>query len=174
MMSANKETWSTKENNDFLDLILKLNARCCLQECPVMSRTGKAKFSGLLQKNDSQGTAFFVKHPFRIEDLKVPHRVEMRKRFTVVGTALLSKIDYENFIADLCVDRPFIEENKELCRVDKDGVWHCLLVQRRGRSDGVLVMPDGRNYPKYAAYYPGKGEGDGRKLSFKKTVLRLR
>jgi len=50
----------------------------------------------------------------------------------------------------------FIEENKGLCRIDEDGVWLCLLVKRRGQSDGVLVMPDGRDYPKYAAYYPGE------------------
>ncbi|CFX96979.1 MULTISPECIES: DUF6329 domain-containing protein [Clostridia] len=106
--------------------------------------------------NDFHSTAFFVKHPFRIEDLKVPHRYEMRKRFAVVKTVELSKIDYDNFIADLYVDRTFIEENKGLCRIDEDGVWLCLLVKRRGQSDGVLVMPDGRDYPKYAAYYPGK------------------
>jgi hypothetical protein len=50
----------------------------------------------------------------------------------------------------------FIEENKGLCHVNEDGVWRCLLVKQRGRSDGVLVMPDGRDYPKYAAYYPGE------------------
>nr|WP_274964263.1 hypothetical protein [Tepidanaerobacter syntrophicus] len=79
--------------------------------------------------NDFHSTAFFVKHPFRIEDLKVPHRYETRKRFAVVKTIELSKIDYENFIADLCVDRTFIEENKGLCKIDEDGVWLCLLVK---------------------------------------------
>jgi hypothetical protein len=53
--------------------------------------------------NDFYSTAFFVKHPFRIEDLKVPHRYETRKRFAVVKTIELSKIDYDNFVADLCV-----------------------------------------------------------------------
>jgi hypothetical protein len=38
----------------------------------------------------------------------------------------------------------------------EDGVWLCLLVKQRGRSDGVLVMPDGRDFPKYAAYYHGE------------------
>ena len=62
--------------------------------------------------NDFHSTAFFVKHPFRIEDLKVPHRYETRKRFVVVKTIELSKIDYDNFVADLCVDRIFIEKIK--------------------------------------------------------------
>lgn len=126
--------------------------------------------------NDFYSTAFFVKHPFRIEDLKVPHRYETRKRFAVVKTIELSKIDYDNFVADLCVDRTFIEENKGLCRINEDGVWLCLLVKQRGRSDGVLVMPDGRDYPKYAAYYPGE---EGRAMSArgfpsKETVFRLK
>jgi hypothetical protein len=92
--------------------------------------------------NDFHSTAFFVKHPFRIEDLKVPHRYETRKRFAVVKTIELSKIDYDNFVADLCVDRTFIEENKGFCHVNEDGVWLCLLVKQRGQSDGVLVMPE--------------------------------
>jgi hypothetical protein len=108
-----------------------------------------------MKMNDFHSTTFFVKHPFRIEDLKVPHRYEMRKQFAVVKTINLSKIDYENFIADLCVDRRFIEENKGLCRIGEDGVWRCLLVRQRGQPDGVLVMPDGTDYPKYAAYYLG-------------------
>jgi hypothetical protein len=49
--------------------------------------------------NNFHSTAFFVKHPFRIEDLKVPHRYETRKRFVVVKTIELSKIDYDNFVA---------------------------------------------------------------------------
>jgi len=52
--------------------------------------------------NDFHNTAFFVRHPFRIEDLKTPHPYEQRKPFVVVKTIELSKIDYENFIADLC------------------------------------------------------------------------
>lgn len=105
--------------------------------------------------NKLHNTAFFVRHPFRIENLQTPHLYEQRKPFVVVKTIELSKIDYENFIADLCVDRWFIEENKLLCRIDEDGVWRCLLVRQRGQPDGVLVMPDGMDYPKYAAYCPG-------------------
>jgi hypothetical protein len=106
--------------------------------------------------NDFHNTAFFVRHPFRIDDLKMPHLYEQRKPFRIEKIVELSKIDYENFIADLCVDRWFIEENKQLCCIDTDGVWRCLLVRQRGQPDGVLVMPDGMDYPKYAAYYPGE------------------
>ncbi len=106
--------------------------------------------------NDFQNTAFFVRRPFAIEDFRKPHPHKEEKPYAVVKTIGLSKIDYENFIADLCVDRTFIEKNKGLCHVNEDGVWLCLLVKQRGQSDGVLVMPDGTDYPKYAAYYPGE------------------
>ena len=31
--------------------------------------------------------------------------------------------------------------------------WHCILVQQRGRTDGVLVMPEDGCYVGWAAYY---------------------
>ena len=107
-------------------------------------------------QNDLQNTAFFVRQPFRMEDLIRPHRLDQRQPFVIEKIIDLARIDFENLITDLCVDRWFIEENKWICRVDKDGVWHCLLVRQRGKTDGVLIMPDGTDYPKFAAYYPGK------------------
>jgi hypothetical protein len=96
-------------------------------------------------------TAFFVSMPFSMEDLKRPHLAERRKPYIVEKTVMLAKIDYENFVTDLCVDRWFIEENKNLCYVDDDDVWHCILVRRRRETEGVLVMPEGQNFPKWAA-----------------------
>lgn len=104
------------------------------------------------EKHDS--TAFFVKLSFRLEDLQRPHLNNQRKPYVVAKTVYLDKIDYENFITDLCVDRWFIEENAELCRIDEDGVWHCILVRLEGCTGGVLVMSEGTAFPKWAAYFP--------------------
>lgn len=101
-------------------------------------------------------TAYFVSLPFRIEDLQRPHLANHRKPYVIEKTVELAKIDYENFITDLCVDRWFIEENAGLCRIDDDGVWHCILVRQRGKMDGVLVMPEGCDFPKWAAYISGE------------------
>ena len=103
---------------------------------------------------DFQNTAYFVRLPFTIKDLRVPYLYRKRKPFMIEKTIILAKIDYENFITDLCADRWFIEENRGICRVDGDGVWHCILARKRGSQDGVLVMSEGTDYPKYAAYYP--------------------
>lgn len=106
--------------------------------------------------HDFQNTAFFVKRPFRIEDLRRPHFPEQRRPYVIEKTIELARIDYENLIADLTVERRFIEENKRLCRIDDDGVWHCLLARQRGKTEGVLIMPQGQDYPKFVAYYPGE------------------
>ena len=104
-------------------------------------------------------TAFFVSMPFQIEDLKRPHLNTHRKPYVIEQTVELARIDYENLITDLCVDRWFIEKYNHLCRVDDDGVWHCILAKQRGRTDGVLVMPEGRTFPKWAAYISGRDGG---------------
>jgi hypothetical protein len=71
----------------------------------------------------------------------------------VEATVELPIIDYKNFITDLYVDRPFIEEHMDVSRVDYDGIWHCILVKQRGKEDGVLIMSEGHDYPKWAASY---------------------
>jgi len=47
---------------------------------------------------DFQNTAFFVRRPFAIEDLRKPHPHKEEKPFAVVKTIGLSKIDYENLL----------------------------------------------------------------------------
>ena len=99
------------------------------------------------------GYAYFVESPRIIEDLKVPHPIEQETQYEIVKTAKLAKIDYENFITDMIADRQFIEENAALCA--QGGAWRCLLVQQRGRTDGVLVVPVDGCYVGWAAYYCG-------------------
>ncbi|MGI6497258.1 MAG: hypothetical protein ACOX0U_00175 [Oscillospiraceae bacterium] len=100
----------------------------------------------------SERTAYFVKLPFRLEDLRRPHLVSAKNPYVIEKTITLAIIDYENFVTDMTVERWFIEENRNLCYVDANGLWHCLLVRRRSSLDGVLVMSDGRDYPLWAAY----------------------
>lgn len=97
--------------------------------------------------------AFFVEYPFRIEDLKRPFLASQAKSFIIETTVELAKIDWGNFSTDLCVDRWFIEYNTHLCKVDDVGVWHCIFVHQKGRTDGILVMSEGRVFAKWAAYY---------------------
>lgn len=100
---------------------------------------------------EKAGMAYFVKAPRRIEDLRAPHLVDEERAYMVVKQVKLAKIDYENFITDMVADRQFIEDNANLC--SKDDPWRCILVQQRGQTDGVLVMPEDNCYVGWAAYY---------------------
>ena len=95
--------------------------------------------------------AHFVELPRRIEELQRPHLIDRERPYSIAATVVLRKIDYENFITDMIADRQFLEEHADLCREGE--VWRCVLVKQRGKSDGVLVVPDGC-YVKYAAYLP--------------------
>lgn len=96
------------------------------------------------------GYAYFVENPRVIEDLIKPHLLEQERPFEVVKTVKLRTIDYENFVTDMVADRQFIEDSADLC--SKGEIWKCILVQKRGSHDGVLVMPEDRCYVGYAAY----------------------
>ena len=85
------------------------------------------------------GYAHFVESPRTIDDLMEPHPIEQETAYEIVKTVKLSGIDYENFITDMIADRQFIEDNAALC--SQGETWRCLLVQRRGRTGGVLVVP---------------------------------
>lgn len=67
----------------------------------------------------------------------------------------LSPADFDKFKRDLNVQHSFIEENMDLMRVDRDNIWHCLLVMGKGCEDGVLVESEGFGYARYTAHVPG-------------------
>ena len=97
------------------------------------------------------GFAYFVEQPRRLEDPMTPHLVEKERPYRIVTEIQLPAIDYENFVTDMLVDRQFIEDHS---RRSKQGeVWSCLLVRRRGKTDGVLVMPEASCFVGWAAYY---------------------
>ena len=98
--------------------------------------------------------AYFVEGPRTIEDLMAPHPYEQERAYEIVKKITLAGIDYENFITDMIADRQFIEDNAGLC--SQGEVWRCLLVKRRDRSDGVLVIPIDGCYVGWAAHYCGE------------------
>jgi hypothetical protein len=98
------------------------------------------------------GHAFFVRKASRVEKLKKLHLLRDEVPFIIEKNIPLGKIDYENFASDLGVERQFLEENKDLCRVEK-GIWHSIYVSRRGDNDGILVMSDGTDRPMFTAFY---------------------
>ena len=80
-------------------------------------------------------TAYFVRRPSTISDLRVPHLLSLEKEYDIVKTIQLSWIDYD---AHLCSDYP---------------LFKCLYVKANGHTDGILIIPDNQAYVKFAAYY---------------------
>jgi hypothetical protein len=98
------------------------------------------------------GRAFFVKYPSRIESLCRPHLLTDERSYIVVQGVTLPRIDYENFITDMTVERLFLMKEVSRCRARRDGALPCVLVRRRGRTDGVLAVPDWEGFVIWAAY----------------------
>lgn len=100
------------------------------------------------------GRAYFVRFPSRIEDLWRLHLLTDRVAYIAVKTVTLPRIDYENFITDMTVERAFLEKYAPLCRPRPDGPFRGILARQRGRTDGVLVLPNPEGFVLWAAYIP--------------------
>ncbi len=98
------------------------------------------------------GRAFFVKRPRKLKDLQRPHLVNWERPYHIVATAELRRIDYENFVTDMLADRQFIVDGGKHCKAGE--IWDCLLVQQRGHTDGILVLPEQDCFVSWAAYIP--------------------
>ena len=98
---------------------------------------------------DRFGSAFFVKHPRTISDLRRPHLLGQEQGFEIVKTIRLGATDFDNFVMDMLADRAFLEKYAALCGLG--GVWKCILVAGRNRSENVLVVPEDGCFVGWAA-----------------------
>ena len=98
------------------------------------------------------GRAYFVQLPSRVDDLHRLHLLTDRVPYVVVTVVTLSRIDYENFITDMTVERDYLEKRAHLCRPRPHGPFRGILVRQRGRTDGVVVLPDPAGFVLWAAY----------------------
>ena len=97
-----------------------------------------------------QETAYFIKNPRTQDELLSAHPLENEQAYEVVKQITLNAINYENFSLDMLADRQFIEENAALC--SEGDVFKCLLISKRGRNDGILIVPERTAFVKWAAY----------------------
>ena len=81
---------------------------------------------------------------------------EFPVRDCVIDTIVeLPDVEYKSFRSNLIRDIGFISENIDRMHVDKDGIYHCLLVLGEKQLDGVLVESEGYDYARYASFLPG-------------------
>jgi len=105
-------------------------------------------------------TAYFVKHPRRLEDLRCPHLLEKEQAYEVCARVYLTGIEYRNFLTDMLADRQFIADNGDCC--SEGTPMRCLMVCEAGRTDGVLILPEHGCYVKMAAYVHDTGDTDAK------------
>ncbi len=96
------------------------------------------------------GRAYYVERPRRLDDLQTLHLLDRERSYRIVAKMELRGIDYENFVTDMLADRQFIEDHGQKCKAGD--IWERLLVQQRGRTDGVLVLPGQGCFVSWAAY----------------------
>lgn len=96
------------------------------------------------------GYAFFMRTPRTIRDLRRPHLPQAERYYEVVHIVQLNALDYENFSEDLLADRQFIEDFGGLC--SEADCFRCLLVKKRHKNEGLLVVPELESYVKWAAF----------------------
>ena len=70
-----------------------------------------------------QTKSFFIFRPRTAADLSFDNPAGKWKKYRIVKTVCLRRIDFENFEADLLADRQFIEDYAALCTQTGD----CLL-----------------------------------------------
>jgi hypothetical protein len=80
--------------------------------------------------------------------------------FKIEKVIRLQPEEFEIYANDLQSDQPFIIANADLMRMDKNKIWHCLLVKDTASERGILVESDGYDYARYAAYVQNTRELD--------------
>jgi hypothetical protein len=73
--------------------------------------------------------------------------VETPSTYFIEKTIILPMEDFVNFVTDMTVERFFLKKNHLLCRIDNEGIWHCLLVKPQGHKEGILALADERRFP---------------------------
>ena len=87
-----------------------------------------------------------------VAEYKYMHGKEMPKaEVKVEKTIHLTATEFDKVANDLFEDCKWVQENKDLMRVDEDGVWHMIALQCKDRNYKILINSEGFAYPRYTA-----------------------
>jgi hypothetical protein len=100
-----------------------------------------------------QKRALFTRAPRRLSEVGILDFFDNLKLFTIERTIILSRAGFINFVSDMTVERLYLKRYRTLCKIDDQGVWHCLFVALRGFREGLLVMVDDLGIPNFVALF---------------------
>ena len=76
--------------------------------------------------------------------------------FVIEKVINLTEREFKVFSNRLLDDYQFIKENIDLMYVDRDNVWHVIMVTTESIDYGILINSNGSNYAKYSGYVKKK------------------
>ena len=62
--------------------------------------------------------------------------------YTIEKVLEVDNDEFNNFLDDMLADKDFIDVNKDLMYVDKDNVWHAILVTSKEADFGILIQSE--------------------------------
>lgn len=83
--------------------------------------------------------------------IEVYSGAKAKREVVIEKTINLTPAEFAAFCDDLLEEKDFIKENRDLMKVDENGVWHCIKVTARGSKVSVLVDCEGYDYARYTA-----------------------
>lgn len=87
-----------------------------------------------------------------VAEYKYMHGKEMPKaEVKVEKTIHLTATEFDKVANDLFEDCKWVQKNKDLMRIDEDGVWHMIALQCKDRNYKILINSEGFSYPRYTA-----------------------
>jgi len=76
--------------------------------------------------------------------------------FIIEKIIKLTESEFKVFSDRLLDDYHFIKDNIDLMYVDKDNLWHVIMVTTDEIDYGILINSEGSSYAKYSAYVKKK------------------
>lgn len=76
--------------------------------------------------------------------------------FIIEKVINLTEREFKVFSDRLLDDYKFIKENIDIMYVDKDNVWHVIMVTTESIDYGILINSEGSRYAKYSGYVKKK------------------
>ena len=98
--------------------------------------------------------AWFSRKVVDIDELKNRTGERDKVPFMIEKIIELPDDRFKEVCSDLLDDYDFLEETTDLMYVDKNGVWHVVLVKAENGSEAVIVNAEGYSYFRYSSYIP--------------------
>lgn len=87
-----------------------------------------------------------------VDEYKYVHGKEMPKSEIIIEKRIkLPRAEFDRIANNLLDDCKWVQDNKDLMRIDENGVWHVIALESKGVGYRLLINSEGFSYPRYTA-----------------------